>query len=222
MLKGSPVPTTLHEESDEDLLCWMSMREEDPNQAEEAWLEFYNRHIDYLYGVCANRLTAYGLRREDITDLVQSSFLRAFAKAGTFRAPPESRNPESDRAWVRAWLGKIAYRLLADSFRRTPILVLVEDKKLDVEVPKLETECSQDSPRLKLVREALGLLTDREREIMLVSYTWYEPGKQLTIPEEDLKQLASEYRTTTVNLRQIRARAKQKIEDYITNHERQS
>jgi RNA polymerase sigma factor (sigma-70 family) len=221
MLTGSTIPKTVSDETDADLLCWMSMRSEDPAQAEGAWAEFYERHVDYLYGVCSTRLKRCGLREDDIMDLVQATFLKVFEKAGAFQPPPERRGPDDDRAWVRCWLGKIAHNLLMDSFRRSPKLVLVENKKLDIEKP-VEEERRPPSPRLNLIREALRTLTPREREVMLVSYAFYEPGKQLTIPEDDLKRLAADYGTTSVNLRQIRSRAMNKIKEFLGNQERQS
>ena len=222
MLTGSTVPTTLRDETDEDLLCWMSMRAEEPAQAEEAWAEFYTRHVKYLYGVCATRLKPYGLRHDDIIDLAQTTFLKAFEKAASFKPPPERRGPDADRAWVRRWLGQIAHHTLVDSFRKSPSLVLIENTDLDVETPSVDEECVPPSPRLQLIREALGTLSPKEREIMLVSYSFYEPGKQLAIPDEDLKRLAADWGTTSVNFRQIRSRARKKIENFISNQERQS
>lgn len=197
------------------------MRTDEPKQAQEAFEEFYSRHVEYLYGAC-KRFRAYGLPQSDVVDIVQATFVRVFEKAGTFRPPPERRGAAEDRAWVRGWLGTIAFRILTSSFRRSPKLVLVENSDLDKEESPTIEESAQVSPRVKLIQEALSQLTEREREVLLVSYAWYEPGKQLTIPEEDLKRLATDYATTAANLRQIRLRAKKKIEDYLNQHERQS
>jgi RNA polymerase sigma factor (sigma-70 family) len=217
---GSAAPATLDEERDGDLLLWMSMQEEDPAVAEEAWRIFYDRHYSYLFRVCVSRFRRFGVQPDEIAELVQDVFVRAYKKAGTFRpAAANHVGSEADSAQARAWLGTIAFNLLQDQFRQRPQLVLVDMDQAANTPVKEEAPKGEPSKRLKLIREALRLLPEREREVLLVSYTFYEPGRQLTIPEEDWQALADRWQTTAVNLRQIRSRAKKKIEDYIAEHE---
>ena len=62
----------------EELLVYVSLRREDPAAAEEAWAEFSNRHLGYVF---AQRAKAYSTVLGDfggVSDLVQETFVRAF------------------------------------------------------------------------------------------------------------------------------------------------
>src|SRR5688572_17372916 len=117
-LKGSTVPSGFCKDSDEDLLFFMALKDEDPRGAENAWAEFYSRHVDYLYATC---LYAYArsLGEGGVADLVHNTFIRVYEKAGTFQPSGHMGSTDRERAYVRAWFGKIAENLLKDSFRRT-------------------------------------------------------------------------------------------------------
>src|SRR6185312_4444759 len=75
----------LSQETDEDLLVYMTMREDDPLVANEAWAEFYQRHVNYVYeicrGVCRGILAGSGPE-----DLAQLTFIRACERANTFKS----------------------------------------------------------------------------------------------------------------------------------------
>src|SRR5439155_10413333 len=105
----------LSQETDEDLLVFMTMREDDLSVANEAWAEFYRRHIEYIYGVCS-RVTRGILADSGPADLAQETFIRAYEKAGTFNNGGV-KDPDGLRLRVRAWLGKIAQNIYSDILR---------------------------------------------------------------------------------------------------------
>jgi RNA polymerase sigma factor (sigma-70 family) len=207
-------------DSDEDLLVYMSLRVEDPSAAEEAWAEFYSRHIGYLFIQCRKAcLTVLG--DLGVSDLVQETFIRAFEKAATFNSRG-STDRDVIRRQVRAWLGKIANRLFLDTFRGTSVScdsgMDCPDAQSTAEVKDCEPQ--PQSHRVKLIREALTTLTERERHILRVTADWYQADRiHQRVSKAEMGILVRQLETTAVNIRQIRKRAIDKVRDYIGSHE---
>lgn len=82
--------------------------------ARAAETEFYGRHARYLYCVLVQRVRRpLALSGREVEDLVQETFFRAFARAETYSGG-DAWDRESQSRRSRAWLGRIAERLLAD------------------------------------------------------------------------------------------------------------
>jgi RNA polymerase sigma factor (sigma-70 family) len=214
-----PAPTSFASDSDEDLLFYMSLQTEDSSTAEEAWEEFFLRHWSYLVGVCRRFQPTLG--DLGVEDLAKDTLIRVFQKAHTF-TPLKNGDPNRARARIRAWLGQIANRLFLSTMRRKPAIDFVDEPFLGAAEPTTEDSHGQrpgDSSRRLLLRKALRTLTDRERDILLASYAWYEPGPGCQrMPSDKLAALTARFQTTAVNIRQIRARAFDKVEQYIADH----
>lgn len=210
--------TAFSSDSDEDLIFYMSLQGEDRASAEEAWKEFYFRHRSYLVGVCKRFQSALG--DLGVEDLVQDTFVRVFKKAHTFK--PLGDGSDHARARVRAWLGRIANRLFLSSLRGQPKIEFVDDpyESIGNEPAAVANEPDSDeSEHLPVLREALRTLTEREREVLVASYSWYEPGDGCNrMPSDELAALCSRFQTTAANIRQIRSRAVGKLEKYLEDH----
>lgn len=72
-----------------------------------------------------------------------------------------------------------------------------------------ESECLQ---------KALATLTERERDIILISALYSGDGKQLRLPQDILEGLCKHLETTKENIRTIRRRAHNKIKKYVETH----
>jgi RNA polymerase sigma factor (sigma-70 family) len=197
----------------------MSLQAEDPATAEEAWEEFFRRHWQYVVGVCRRFRGTLG--DPGVEDLAQETLIRVFKKAYTFQ-PLANGDASRARARIRAWMGQIANRLFLSTLRRTPAVDFVDEPFSTAaataaqEDPPPETEVS---PRRQLLREALRTLSEREREVLLASYACYEPGAGCPrMPSDELAGLAERFQTTAVNIRQIRNRAFDKLQQYIADH----
>lgn len=212
--------TKFADETDEDLLAYMSMQADDPSGAEEAWEEFFYRHRAYVLGVCRRFRNVLG--DDGAEDLAQETLIRVYRKAHTFK-PLDNGNPDHKGAHVRAWLGRIANRLCLSALRRTPAVDPIDDRLAGTpELPLVDEGSSPTSPLLAqqrtLIREALRTLTERERDILLASFAWYEPGVGChRMPSDELAALTERFQTTPVNIRQIRARALAKVRQYIND-----
>jgi len=203
-------------ENDAELLVFMSMQDDDPAAAKEAWAEFYERHAEYLHAVCWN---AYGtLLHGDtsVADLVADTFRRAFERAGQFVC--DLTGDEDDvRRLVRAWLGRIAQRLAQDVLRGRARLKLQHfEPEIWDRIPAADAAVDPADPRVERVREALDQLNDREQLVIRVTFQWYRSGQEhQRLPNDVADELAATLRTTPENLRQIRRRALEKIRRYL-------
>lgn len=108
-----PSPVVDHV-SDAELLERVSRKASHANSARAAEAEFYARHARYLYCVLVQRVRRpLALSGREVEDLVQETFFRAFARAETYSGG-DAWDEASQRRRSRAWLGRIAQRLLAD------------------------------------------------------------------------------------------------------------
>ena len=201
------------DETDADLLVYMSMAGDEPAAARAAWEVLYVRHVDYLYGVC---LRAYGpLLGGDagVRDLVADTFKRAYEHAGQFDAAGIT-DEERHRLRVRAWLGRIAQRLLQTALRgrkKLPVRLLDQEHWGSVAGPA--RAAASDPERIERVRSAIRLLSEREQAVIRVTFQWYDPGQEhQRLPNDVAAELADYLQTTPENLRQMRRRALKKIE----------
>ncbi len=74
------------------------------------------------------------------------------------------------------------------------------------------------SPEGQCLQEALASLTEREREIILITAQHSVDGKQLRLPQDVLDGLCKRLETTKENIRTIRKRAYNKIKKYVETH----
>lgn len=212
-------------ETDEDLLVFMTMREEDRGGAQEAFEEFYRRHVHYLHYIC--RTTYEGVvGKGDIIDLVQETFWRVYQKADTYK-PLTSTHVEPSRR-VRAWMGTIAANILRSKLRRGHSAAQSIDDldgKDQIVLSQPPPDCVDQAPglRLKCLGEALETLSERERDILRMWGLHYKPGEKFQRLPDDVSQwLSATWKTTPENIRQVRKRAVDKIRQYVETCEQKS
>ncbi|HYQ16607.1 MAG TPA: sigma-70 family RNA polymerase sigma factor, partial [Polyangiaceae bacterium] len=186
----------------------------DAEAARAAEAEFYERHVEYLYAVLVSRVRRpLALSGREVEDLVQETFFRAFARAETFSAG-DVPDEDSERRRSRAWLGRIAQRLLADW--------LADAREISAS-PYLETLTepepappSSRSPKLQLMCEALDTLSERERDVLRVAALYFRGGEEhQRLPNQVSAELARRWETTSENIRAIRSRATKKLKVYL-------
>ena len=202
---------------DSELLRRVSERQVEPIQARAAEGEFYSRHVRYLYGVLVHRVRGpLALTGRETEDLVQETFFRAFERAHTFSIG-DAVDDESLRRRTRAWLGRIAQRLLADwlsghrEIAASPFL----ESWADALVEEEDAPPSSRSPQRQLLRDALDTLTERERDVLRVAALYHRPGNEhQRLPNEVSAELARRWGTTNENVRAIRSRAMKKVRDF--------
>jgi len=196
---------------DAELLRRMSVEPRGSPDGQEAWAEFYGRHRLYMYRVCYKAYVAT-IGEARVAELVQDTFVRAYERSGTF-VPDITADADGGRRRVRAWLGRISQNMLRDYFRREPHVIFLEESELQEEDRSpYSPDDVAPSDGAKRIEKALAQLTLREQEVLRVTGMWYQPGRpQQRLPNSVAKELASSLNTSSDNIRQIRARAMNKL-----------
>lgn len=206
-------------ETDEDLLVFMTWKSDHPGAANAAFAEFHSRHVRYLYAVCLEA-HADEFGHDGVEDLVQETFWRAFERATTFT--PMGGDEEAARRRIRAWLGRIAYRLVLTAVhrqKRRVRFVTGDDDRVN--------DCSdKTAPRRELTAEEVlvrrgmtEVLNERERQVLEIFTSYYDAESEHQYPPDGLvTELCERLMTTEENIRQIRRRALGKLKDFINTH----
>lgn len=202
-------------ENDEDLLVYMSWKDDEPDSACAALGEFYKRHVRYLHAVCF-RAHGQSLQASGVKDLVTSTFQRAYERASSFK-PSCLADPDRMRRRVHAWLGRIAHRIAQDAYRgkkERPEQLLSPEHWADIPArPTLD--CQNDG--IPLVQQGMDtILSEREREVLRVTMQFYDPEREhQRLPDDIAAELAARLGTTSDNLRKIRSTAMQKMKEFL-------
>ncbi len=178
-------------------------------QARGAQQAIYLRHVRYLYGaVLKQRKMLLQLAGVSVDDVVQDTFQRAFERAATFKGEP-SLDAERGRRRTRAWLGRIAHNLVADSFRRFRE-VSASDYLDKLAVPAADDEPAS-RPDLEPVRAAFATLSDREQDVLRVTSLFYRSEGSSRLPNAVSAELGERWGISNQNVRAIRSRAVKKL-----------
>jgi len=190
--------------------------------ADVAFRVFFARHRSYLWVVCSQ--VAANLKGDSwAQDLVNDTFARAYQKAGTFALPPGTK-PEDESTVIRAWLGKIATRLLQQKLKRFGS----DSTKTDEEWVAIENRHPSagealappvPSEELLLIEAALSTLPDREAHVLRVTFQYHRLDKCFQrLPNNVVQELAATLGTSPEYLRKIRERALNKVIQYVKAH----
>jgi len=211
------------DETDADLLVYMTMAADEPACARAAWAEFYRRHAKYVYRICLRAYRDVLGDEAAVADLVAEVFRAAYQNADKFD-PAGVTDAAILSLRCRAWLGWVARRMVQDLLRGRGRL-----KARTLELEHWNRLPAQDRPRRtptcaeQLVRQAILSLSDREQLVIRVTFQWHQTDRQhQRLPNAVAAELAQTLGTTAENLRQIRRRAMRKIESYIRLHERRT
>ena len=131
---------------DFELIRRMADQTADFSMARAAWGRFYIRHQAYVLGVCSARFGCL-LRLDEVTDLVQDGFMRAFERAATFNCS-EACDEHVQRRKCRAWLVTIVVNMIRDRFRDHPEVTLVplDPERVGTEGEDLTRNRTADRP----------------------------------------------------------------------------
>ena len=233
-----PEPSALDAEADEDLL--LAIGAGDATERELAAKAFFRRYVRPLYAY-ALRTYRHTLGEDGASDLVLQTLRRAFDRADTYDREGIS-DPAHSRARTTRWLTRIADRLFKDWLKSTsestPLRLqhvgsgstygALHGDAVDLDEAHLQSdpdaEAQDDSdPLLRSdeglqLRAALDRLSQRDREILLLSMRYDVPGRQLQIDESELDALCKRWGTTRENVRAIRRRALKKVREWCACH----
>jgi RNA polymerase sigma factor (sigma-70 family) len=205
------VPSTAletFEDDDADLLARASGPFD--ARARQAQAQFYSRHVRYLYGALKRH---EGLMARvgggAVEDIVQETFQRAFQYGKSFRPTP-GLDVDRARLQTRAWLGRIAERLMSNAMSKPREIVASE---LIEQTSDEDASGPPSSPEVRAVRSVLEELTDREQDVLRVTALYQRHGEaHQRLPNDVSSELAERWGTNNENIRAIRSRAMKKLE----------
>lgn len=217
--RARSAPSELEGESDADLMAYMAMAGDDPSIAQSAWAELYRRHVGYLYAVCLRAYAELLGGEAGVCDLVADTFKRAYEYAEKFDADGID-DPERLRLRTRAWLGRIAQRLVQTTLRgRAQLATRFLDQDHWHAVASVPPPQEQTPRRSEAARAAVLSLSKRAQMVVRVTLQWYQPDRtHQRLPNDVAADLAATLGTTPENIRQIRRRAFRKIEAHLRRH----
>lgn len=215
-------------DSDEDLFLQIAVynNESEMHLAESAFALIYGRHSEAMYSRCEKLCRSFGCP-ELTDDLHVAVFRRAFDKADTYDGAGLNLEAQSRR--TLAWLGKIARNLLLDHARNPerPSNPLASNE-LDLESELYSSQDfaslhleqvdhpSKTAEMIKVVAEAFDSLDQRTKSVLLETYIQRSrtpSGKAMR--RGSGKLLAEKFGTSEENIRRIRHRGIQKINEYV-------
>lgn len=212
-----PMPELdVRQDSDEDLLVYISWQKDQPEASKAACSEFYQRHLKYVFAVI-KRAFGEELGQQGVEDMVTDTFLRVFEKAGMYQ-PCGEKSPDRQRRNVRAWMGAVAMNVCRDHFRHPDTrLTLVDDWHDHQAHRRKQDDCPVVlTDDLKCVHEAMKHLNDREESIVRVTMAYWKIGEEhQRLPNKVADDLARSLDTSPENVRKIRERAMKKLKEGI-------
>jgi RNA polymerase sigma factor (sigma-70 family) len=206
------------EDCDFDLIRRMADQTANFADARVAWGLFYVRHRGFLTNICAYDY-GYLLGDEEIRDLVDEAFIKAFRRAETFNSSEECEHAVQERK-SRRWLARIAENIVRDRHRGQPEISFLDDQDLErfgSEYRDGRDECKiPETKRMELLKSGFALLTDSEQTILRATMFWWQANREhQRMPHAAMEQLARQVGKRPENIRQIRARALKKLVNYV-------
>jgi RNA polymerase sigma factor (sigma-70 family) len=206
-------------EKDENLLHCMAHGSAEEQRA--AFDAFYRRHSQYFYGICHNVVNRYKVGLCEVDDLFQTTMLKAWQRANTFKMEKFTTNPEEMEHAADAWLGAIAENILMDWLSERPLCISLDLEELERDGVCLAADdlsSGEDSEEARLVRQAIETLSPNEQKVIWTTNQFYRRCEHQRIPTKDLDGIVESLQTSRDNFRKIRERARNKIRAYINNH----
>lgn len=216
--------TTKTDEASTELLAYMALYQDDePQEAEEAFIEFYSRYSRFVTAVVVKNCPKGSAYYDEslIKGTVHNTFLKVYLRAETFKTEGETDEVKLERR-IKAWLSQIAKNEMMQLLKTTiPYLNnhKFTENDTSTEPADLPSYLRDDEPtsiERDLIDRALASLPERDRDVLL-TYTRFQKGKK-KLPTEELERLATLYDTTSENLRQIKSRAFKKVKDFIRSN----
>ncbi len=200
--------------NDEDLLVLMSYRDENKQEAEQAFIEFDSRYKNFIWSVCYKVCINGIFESEELAkDVFMQTRTRIYYSAHTY---------DPSKGKIKTWISRIAKNEMLD------LLGILQEKrigeKLFVSLDEARAVATEDSvnesefqtPEKKIIDEALNSLTERERDILL-TYMLYQDGNR-HLPDDMIEELKKRHDTSSANLRMIRMRSMNKVKKFIEDN----
>ncbi len=210
---------TLEQETDSDLLCLIGMAADDPQAADDAFREFHKRHASYFFRrifAWINELGDQRRRALDPETIVSQALMKAYYQASGYQ-DQSGGDRSRGTAQVRAWLFKIAQRLIYDQLE-TPSAktILSFAEELPPDAPLEDSNSSLTEAEKDKICQALDELPESDRDIITTCLSYGAFGDNADkLPSEIRQQLMEAYGLTNITFRQRKSRALKKLQSSL-------
>lgn len=210
------------EELEHILLCF-SLKEENRTEAEKAFEVFYKQYSKYLVVVISNLKSKFHDSYPDIIDItVSNTLLKVFENPPLdFRILDSDTNSDVNNKF-KAYLVKKAKWCFFDLLKTKQYIREFELKIDDDEdfFEPIEFSINEKNIKLeenlKVLQELIVSLSEKERNILLTIFEYYDSEKKL--PKEILQVLSASHKITKDSIRKVKERGIKKIIKHFQLH----
>lgn len=199
----------------ENILLIISEKSNDEDSAVAVFTTLYHGYSKFLNSVISSVLKNSGIYDEQILNtVVNNTFYKLYENPLIFSFPEKA----VDDKGFKAWLSKVAkneFKRLLDEYYKDTISLEKMSSEPAIESEELAVEI-YTNVNFKTLDDALNMLSERDRHILLTLYLYYEEGKNT--PSDVLNILCKMYDTTKPNIRKIKERCEKKIVEYFSKH----
>ena len=209
--------------SDQKLLKIIAT-DEDVDVRNRAFTIFYNRYKNFVWGSLRRVCGPIANDDEFCLALLNNTFLRVYNHRKPF-VVDEQKNSNEKQRHVEGWLLKIANR---EFWKLQSDGKFPPDDAIEAFEMMIEATTAYEDVELfdeDVIQEAYALLSLRDQHVLHTYWQYYSPGKgsqAKNLPDSILVELATRYKITPDNIRQIISRGNKKIKDYLERNYAQS
>jgi RNA polymerase sigma factor (sigma-70 family) len=217
-VEGNHQPN-LSGKTDSELLVIIGRKVCEPAVIREAWAELFRRHAEYLFRICRRVASPFRhLQVQLAEETVSEVFRHVYDHAAERFVPKDVANADEERRHVRAWLGRVAQRVMETALRnRASRKESNPEGALFENLPETRLRNQHTPNTSTVVRQILErVLDDNEREIVTVRMQWYDPARPgRHLPPVVLNDLATRLNRTKESIRKTYERAIKKVEEAL-------
>lgn len=197
----------------EDILLTISYKEENEKESLDAFNLLYKEYSKLLSGIVKKNLKDMGIYDVELHQVVINNvFYKLYEKPLLFSVPRDAKNDNCFKAWLSVVARNELISQIKQYNRKERLFDSASEESL-LERVEINPEVTSGI-NFEIMQGALDSLSQRDREIMMMLYNYYEEGKKT--PTEILDEIAALHKTTKPNIRKIRERSVKKIIDYFS------
>lgn len=200
-------------ETDADLLTIISFKNEAKEDSDRAFSQFYEIYAPFLLTWVSFHC---GKHKNKIIgeEVFAATIRKAYKYSHTF-SNKGIKDPVIVKKLIKGWLNRIAHNEYLN------LMIGMKTEKEDfkeyqgfvIAKARVKNAAIKQSQHALAIREALGSLSDRDREVFLTCLEYHKEGKNL--PKEITKSICDRFEITDASRRQICTRARKKVYDYL-------
>ncbi|BFO65361.1 sigma-70 family RNA polymerase sigma factor [Chryseobacterium sp. KCF3-3] len=200
----------------EDILLVISEKSDDETSALAAFSKLYKSYSKFLSAVISGALKNSGIYDEQVLNTVMNNtFFKIYENPLIFSFP-ENAIENNFKAWLSTVARNELKRLLIEYYRNKEESLSNGNNDVAIIESEVLPEGIFESVNLKVLNDALNLLSERDRHILLTLYMYYEEG--MKTPSDVLDLLCEMYGTTKPNIRKIKERSEKKIIEHFSKY----